>query len=96
MTFFGVLGSLTWTYFLCGILIDVLQFIGMISNLSRTYLGLTIIAVGNALPDGVTTIALSKQGYAVMGMTGAYAGQLFGLLVGLGLAMLRKTLTSGP
>jgi hypothetical protein len=40
--------------------------------LDSTYLGLTIIAVGNALPDGVTTIALAKDGYAVMGMTGAY------------------------
>lgn len=56
----------------------------MLSKLNKTYLGLTIIAVGNALPDGVTTIALAKQGYgikyrsyqfiAVMGLTGGYAG----------------------
>jgi Ca2+/Na+ antiporter len=37
-------------------------------------LGLTIIAMGNALPDALTTIALSKQGLAIMGMTGAFAG----------------------
>ena len=73
------------------------------SKLNSTYLGLTVIAVGNALPDGVTTIALAKDGYAVMGMTGAYgisylisAGQLFGLLIGFGLALLKKTLTAGP
>jgi Ca2+/Na+ antiporter len=55
---------------------------------------MTIIAMGNALPDALTTIALSKEGYAIMGMTGAYAGQLFGLLVGLGLSVLKLSLTS--
>lgn len=32
----------------------------MISKLDTTYMGLTIIAVGNALPDAVTTVALAK------------------------------------
>jgi Ca2+/Na+ antiporter len=32
----------------------------MLSQLSKTYMGLTVIAVGNALPDGITTIALAK------------------------------------
>jgi Ca2+/Na+ antiporter len=57
-----------------GILIDLLNFVGILTNLSKPYLGMTIIAMGNALPDALTTIALSKQGYAIMGMTGAYAG----------------------
>jgi Ca2+/Na+ antiporter len=69
---FGTIGALMWTYLVSGILIDLLQFLGMLSKLNSTYLGLTVIAVGNALPDGVTTIALAKQGYAMMGMTGAY------------------------
>jgi len=46
----------------------------MLSGLSKSYLGLTVIAIGNALPDGVTTIALAKKGLAIMGLTGAYAG----------------------
>ena len=62
-----------WTYLASGILIDLLNFvgiliyiyllfiiIGMITNLSKTYLGFTIIAMGNALPDALTTITLSK------------------------------------
>jgi len=32
----------------------------MLSKLDKTYLGLTVIAIGNALPDAVTTIALAK------------------------------------
>jgi Ca2+/Na+ antiporter len=42
----------------------------------NNYLGLTILAIGNALPDALTTIALAKQGYALMGLTGTYAGYL--------------------
>lgn len=61
-----------WTYIISGTLIDLLNYLGMVSKLNTTYLGLTVIAVGNALPDAVTTIALSKQGYAMMGLTGAY------------------------
>ena len=30
-----------------------------------------------------------------MGITGGYAGQLFGLLIGFGLAMTKKTLQKG-
>lgn len=69
---FGSIGALTWTYLISGTLIDLLNFLGMVSKLDTTYMGLTVIAVGNALPDAVTTIALAKQGYAMMGLTGAY------------------------
>jgi sodium/potassium/calcium exchanger 6 len=57
---FAIISALLWTYLVSGILIDLLNTFGMITNLSKTYLGLTVIAVGNALPDAVTTIALSK------------------------------------
>ena len=72
--FIGTICSLVWTYIVSAMLIDVLEFLGTMSNLSRTYMGLTVIAVGNALPDALTTIELSKNGLAVMGITGAYAG----------------------
>tara|TARA_B110000503_G_scaffold122705_1_gene187568 strand:+ start:214 stop:351 length:138 start_codon:yes stop_codon:yes gene_type:complete len=45
-----------------------------LAKLDSAYLGLTILALGNALPDGLTVIALSKKGYAAMGITGVYTG----------------------
>lgn len=75
MELFGTIGALMWTYLVSGVLIDLLQFLGMLSKLDKTYLGLTVIAVGNALPDAVTTIALAKGGNAMMGLTGAYGNQ---------------------
>jgi len=84
-----------WTNFVIVILVDVITAVGIITKLSATYLALTIIAVGNALPDAIITVALAKKGKATLGITGSYAGQLFGLLVGFGVGMLKKSLTSG-
>ena len=56
----GTIGALMWTYIISGTLIDLLNFMGMVSKLDTTYIGLTVIAIGNALPDAVTTIALAK------------------------------------
>jgi Ca2+/Na+ antiporter len=89
----GMIMGFIWTYYVSGLMIDALTFVGVLSKLSTTYLALTIIAVGNALPDSLLTVALAKKGKAELGITGGYAGQLFGLLVGFGLAMLKKSLT---
>jgi len=88
----GCLSGFFWTSYVSGLLIDLLTFIGVITKLSPTYLALTIIGVGNALPDALITIQLAKSGKAQMGITGSYAGQLFGLLVGFGLAMMKTAL----
>ena len=77
------------------ILVDLLQMWTIFTGISATYMGLTVIAVGSALPDGVTTLALSAKGYGDMAITGNYSSQCFGFLVGFGLSMLKKTLTSG-
>lgn len=69
--------------------------IGLIAQLSNTFLGLTVLAIGNALPDALTTIALAKKGQAITGIIGTYAGQLFGLLIGFGVAQLKTTIKSG-
>jgi Ca2+/Na+ antiporter len=77
LVFFNLIScisGLMWSYLATNILIDFLTMIGVITQLSSTYLGLTILAIGNALPDGLTVIALSKKGMAEMAITGVYAG----------------------
>ncbi len=91
----GIFLAVLWTKLCCGLLVDLLTFVGVLTKLSSTYLGLTVIAIGNALPDGLTTIAIAKKGQAVMGLTGGIAGQLFGLLIGFGSSMLKKTIKEG-
>ena len=77
MNVVSTITGLTWSFIISSILIDLLTMVGIIAKLDSTYLGLTILAVGNALPDSLTVISLSKKGYAVMGITGVYAGYLF-------------------
>jgi len=52
--------GLLWSYFASNILIDLLTFIGIIAQINSTYIGLTILALGNALPDALTVIMFSK------------------------------------
>lgn len=70
----GILSGILWTKLCCGLLVDLLTFVGTITGLSTTYLGLTVIAVGNALGDGLTTVAIAKKGQATLGLTGGIAG----------------------
>lgn len=70
----GMMMGFVWTYYVSGLMIDALTFVGVLSKLSATYLALTIIAIGNALPDALLTIALAKKGKAELGITGGYAG----------------------
>jgi Ca2+/Na+ antiporter len=56
----GVISGLMWSYLLIGALIDMLELIGVVENLDETFLGLTILAIGNALPDALTTVSLVK------------------------------------
>lgn len=61
VAFVSMVSGFIWTYYVSGMLIDLLTFIGVITKLSATYLALTIIAVGNALPDALLTITLAKK-----------------------------------
>ena len=52
--------GLLWTYIACTLLIDLLNVLITIFNLNQTYMGLTILGIGNSLPDSLTTIELAK------------------------------------
>ena len=93
----SVIVTIFWMYFLIELLMDLLSVIGMVFDIEPSYLGFTVLAIGNALPDALSTIALFKmEGQSLMALSGAYNGQLFGLLVGFGLGNLKMTLTMGP
>lgn len=56
--------GLMWTYVLSDMLIDMLNLFAVIFKLDNTYMGITILGIGNSLPDALTTIALAKKGFA--------------------------------
>ena len=56
----GTTMGLVWTYIATTILIDLLNAFIVFLKLNNTYMGLTILGIGNALPDALTTISLAK------------------------------------
>ena len=87
--------SIIWTKIISTILIDLLKFVSITTGISNTYLGLTIISIGNVLADGLTIIEIAKKGNIYMCLTGAIAGQILSVLVGFGISMLVRNLESG-
>jgi len=53
--------GLVWTFVLSTMLIDLLNTYLVIAKLDNTYMGLTVIGIGNALPDALTTIELAQH-----------------------------------
>ena len=45
-------------------LIDLLNTFTTLFKLNNTFMGATVLAIGNALPDAFTTIAIAKKGMA--------------------------------
>ena len=89
MVVMSVASCMMWMFLLTELLIEMLTMVGIVLDLDNSLIGFTILAVGNALPDALTTLSLAKGGQATMAISGGYAGQLFGLLIGFGLSMLK-------
>ena len=62
ITTIGTIWGLIWTYIATTLLIDLLNAFIIVFKLNNTYMGLTILGIGNALPDALTTIAFAKEG----------------------------------
>jgi len=54
--------GIAWCYFLIEILVDILDSYVQILNFNNTFIGITVLGIGNALPDAFTTFALAKEG----------------------------------
>jgi len=86
--------SIIWIWAVAQVLIDILQLIGILLNIPATFLGMTLLSLGNSLPDLTLNCALAKSGYGEMGIAGSIAGPLFNLLIGLGASLIKQTITS--
>jgi sodium/potassium/calcium exchanger 6 len=85
---FGYLGfvvSVTWIYGLANEVVDLLQAVGIMFNLSDVILGLTVLAWGNSLGDLISNVSMARQGFPRMGISACFGGPLLNLLLGIGL-----------
>ena len=93
LTPFALIGSIAWLGYSAGVIVDVIKFLSVSLDLNKTLLSCTLLAVGNTLADLFANSSLSSLGFSVMACTGAISGQVFNLIVGLGLNMIKGSQT---
>ena len=83
--------SMIWIYTVTTILVQMVndsQFL-LPFEISKSFLIMTVLAIGNALPDYLIDCTLSKRGYAEMALSGTIGSPVFSLLFGFGLALIK-------
>ena len=87
--------SVFWIWLLANIMIDLLNFLGKLSGLPTSLLGLTVLVWGNSFGDFSANTAMAKKGFIEMALTGCYAAPLFNILIGLGFSALKLNIFLG-
>jgi sodium/potassium/calcium exchanger 6 len=80
--------SVLWTYLFAEEIVTCLTAFGYFTDISPAFLGITILAWGNAMGDYCTNLAIAKQGYGRMAIAGSNAGPVFNILLGFGISLL--------
>jgi len=88
----GFVMSIMWISFTSDIVVDLLAMIGLMIDLPKSFLGLTLLAWGNCMGDLNADVAMTKKGFGEMAITGCLAGPIFNILVGLGISTVITTL----
>ena len=83
--------SMIWIYTVTKILVQMIndsQYL-LPFEVSRSFLIMTVLAVGNALPDFLIDCTLSRSGFAEMALSGTIGSPVFSLLFGFGLSLIK-------
>ncbi|XP_059480148.1 mitochondrial sodium/calcium exchanger protein-like [Neocloeon triangulifer] len=93
--FLGFAGSVVTIYMVANEVVNLLRAIGILSNLSDTMLGMTVLAWGNSIGDFITNFSIARQGFERMGFSACFGGPLFNILLGIGISFTMATIESG-
>lgn len=92
----AVLMACVWPMALADELVDCLKLVGIVLGLSPGVLGVSVLAVGNSMPDFFADIGVAREGHPRMAAAGCFGSPLFNLLVGVGLAFTIVTSRQYP
>lgn len=56
--------------------VSVLETFGVVSNLTHSMLGLSVLAIGNSIGDLISNVALARQGYQRMAFAACFGGPM--------------------
>ncbi|XP_006824469.2 mitochondrial sodium/calcium exchanger protein-like [Saccoglossus kowalevskii] len=78
--------GVVWIYATANEIINALQALGIMFDLSEELLGFLLLAIGNSIADLVTDTTNAKAGRPVMSIGACFGGPLFNMLLGFGIA----------
>ena len=86
--------SMLWVMVVCNILIHMIDDAKLLLpfEVNESFLAMTILAVGNSVPDFIVNCSLAKTGYAEMALSGCVGAPIFGMSVGFGLSLIIRFL----
>jgi len=86
--------SIIEIYIFSKILMDMITVIRMLlpMDIPEAFMTMSVLAIGNSLPDFIVNCSLSKTGYAEMALTGSIGAPVFGMLFGFGLSLIKKSI----
>ena len=91
--------SILWIFSITNILVQMIQdakeLLPKGIELSSAFLVMTILAVGNSIPDFIVNCSLAKSGYAEMALSGSIGAPIFGMTIGFGSSVIKKSVMNG-
>eukprot|EP01094_Clydonella_sp_ATCC50884_P007706 TRINITY_DN1693_c0_g1_i2.p1 TRINITY_DN1693_c0_g1~~TRINITY_DN1693_c0_g1_i2.p1 ORF type:complete len:648 (-),score=135.92 TRINITY_DN1693_c0_g1_i2:47-1723(-) len=93
---YAFLISIVWIYIIANELVDLLEAIGLVLEISPSLLGMTVLAWGNSIGDLVSNVVVARQGSPAMAIAACFGGPLFNMLVGLGTSLTYRNILDYP
>ncbi|KAI3404563.2 hypothetical protein KGF56_002662 [Candida oxycetoniae] len=78
-SFLGFFVPITWISIIASEIINILQVLSTVYNLSDDILGITLFAVGNSVGDFATNYAVARMGFPIMAFSACFGGPLLAL-----------------
>lgn len=87
----GFVAAVVWMDLVSGEIVGLLQDIGLLSGLSDTILGLTVLALGNCMADLAANVAVARAGSPKMALSTCFGSPFLNQILGLGAALTLQT-----
>eukprot|EP00457_Paulinella_chromatophora_P002786 gb/GEZN01002791.1/.p1 GENE.gb/GEZN01002791.1/~~gb/GEZN01002791.1/.p1 ORF type:complete len:598 (-),score=111.83 gb/GEZN01002791.1/:502-2295(-) len=93
---FSILITVAWLALISWLVVLVCDRLGCVAGISSDVIGITIAAVGAALPNMFASIVVAKQGLGNMAIANAFGSNVFNICIALGFPWFLKTCIVAP
>jgi sodium/potassium/calcium exchanger 6 len=82
--------SIAWIDVTSSVLIDVLYFIVFATGIHYSFIGLSLLALGNSIGTYYANTTLAHYNYGTTSITGCFAEPIFNIVFGFGIALFLR------